>query len=106
MNRRQRKLRGLASRREAAKRGKAKIVKAGDGIPCPTCNVITERREHVAAPSRKRQRSFYRQWFVCRNPNCKTTTVFRDEDRVLIDSDDPDTQARMESIRQQLRTRR
>jgi hypothetical protein len=88
-----------AMRRAAAKRGAVDIVKHGDGIPCPSCGNATERREHAAITAKmKRRPYFYVQWFICRHPSCRTTVIFRDEDR-------SDIRERLKQISEQLKVK-
>jgi hypothetical protein len=47
-------IRRAAARREAAKRGVVTIVKHDDGIICPTCGKVTERRTHASGWRRSR----------------------------------------------------
>jgi len=52
------------------------VVVAGAGDPCPRCGRPTEIREHPRITERERRRPFYyRRWFMCRNPACRTTTI-------------------------------
>jgi hypothetical protein len=74
---------------------------------CPRCAQPTEIRTHPTITAKMlRQPFYYRQWFYCHNPMCRTTTIMRDEDRVFIEDDvDAEAQARMAMIREQLRPR-
>jgi len=60
-----------------------KYTVTGEGI-CHNCGGKTQKREHVALTDRQvRAPFYYSKWFYCYNPNCKTTTIMHDEDRVL-----------------------
>jgi hypothetical protein len=88
----------------------SKVI-VGNGIPCPRCHRPTEIRTHEEVPPMMfGQTFFYRQWFYCCNPLCRTTTVMRDDDRVFCDDVDDDVDAdalwRRAAIAEQLRRRR
>src|SRR5262245_61634010 len=52
------------------------VVIAGAGDPCPRCGRATQIREHAYIGNRERRRPFYyRRWFMCVNPACRTTTI-------------------------------
>src|SRR5215472_13651693 len=54
-----------------------------DGPACPRCRRPLQVREHVEITQRELARSaYYRRWFYCSYPDCRTTTVMFDEDRV------------------------
>ena len=94
-------IRRAAERRAAAKRQAAANIAPRDvsGIPCPRCNQPTEVRTHPVVTAKMKRRPYYTKWYYCKNPNCKTTTVVRDEDR-------SDVQERLAKITEQLKVRR
>jgi hypothetical protein len=52
------------------------VVVAGAGDPCPRCGQPTEIREHACISNRELRRPYYyRRWFMCRNSDCRTTTI-------------------------------
>jgi hypothetical protein len=60
------------------------IIIGSTGVPCPRCGRVTEIRAHPSITAKELRRAFfYRQWFFCRNPRCKTTTVVLPEHRVF-----------------------
>jgi hypothetical protein len=60
------------------------LVIPGRGDPCPRCGKATQIREHRAITDRELRRPFYyRRWFYCRNPRCRTTVIVHDRYRVF-----------------------
>lgn len=77
-----------AAKRAQAKAGTApKIVKESGGIPCPRCGQPTEIRTHARITPKLKRKTYYRRWYYCVNPNCRTKGVYRDEDRSDVDED-------------------
>jgi hypothetical protein len=63
---------------------KRHVVIAGEGDPCPRCGQPTEIREHACISNSELRRPFYyRRWFMCRNPDCRTTTIVPAQYRVF-----------------------
>jgi hypothetical protein len=61
---------------QRAKRRAAQRGNKSEGDPCPRCGQPTQIREHKAITAKELRRPFYyRRWFYCTNPHCKTTTI-------------------------------
>lgn len=103
-----------AARREAAKRQTTARIKSATvtdlaeaTIICLQCGNACEIRSRERITARLKRRPFYySRWGYCKNPNCKCTGVYRNEDRVFRDDADADIETRNAEIRQQLRPRR
>jgi hypothetical protein len=54
------------------------------GDPCPRCGRATETHEHIEVTAKHlRQAYYYRRWFRCTNPDCRTTLIMPDRYRVF-----------------------
>jgi hypothetical protein len=107
MSRRSRRQRRALVQQQTIKRmsrAQKRRVLPEDGIPCPRCGTTTEAREHTVITAKMlRQPFYYRRWYRCINPRCKTTMVMRDEDRIYIEHEiDEATETRLSAIKQQL----
>lgn len=93
-------------KKSAERRVKVRVV-PGDSIDCPRCGHPTEIREHVEiTPKMLRQQCYYRRWYCCMNPDCRTSVITCEADRVMVEPDvDPETQKQRDLIRDQLTMR-
>lgn len=56
----------------------------GEGKACPTCNQITEAREHSVITDRHlRQPFYYSRWYNCNNKQCRTTLIMPNENKIM-----------------------
>jgi hypothetical protein len=77
------------------------IVGSSGGCPCPRCGRATEIREHRYITAKElRKPYYYRRWYFCRNPNCRTSIIVLPEFRVF--NVEPETERRMTTITKQL----
>jgi hypothetical protein len=64
-------------------KGKRTRIVGRDGDPCPRCQQPTEIREHTTITEKELSRPFYyRRWFNCTNPRCRTTLVMPERFKV------------------------
>jgi hypothetical protein len=60
------------------------IVIGNDGDRCPRCGMPTEIREHTAITAKHLAQPFYyRRWFYCTEPTCRTNRIMPPEFRVF-----------------------
>jgi hypothetical protein len=75
------------------------VVISKNGLPCPRCGRPMEVREHSSISAKQLdKRYYYRCWFYCTYPDCRTCQVMRHEDRVW----NLDQDRRLNAIKQQL----
>ena len=59
-------------------------IVAGDGDPCPRCDVPMQIREYSNLTDKHLHRPcFYTRWFCCRNKSCCTTLVMPERYKVI-----------------------
>jgi hypothetical protein len=77
------------------------ITLGTNGVCCPRCGRATEIREHKGiTPKQLRKVFYYRRWYFCVNPPCRTSTIVLPVDRVF--NVEPETERRVTAITEQL----
>lgn len=57
----------------------------GNGPQCKKCGEYTQIREHKQVVLRRSTKpNYYKRWFYCLNPNCKTTVIHDGKYKVTI----------------------
>jgi hypothetical protein len=77
------KIEKAAARRRDESRRAYTVIVAGDGPPCPRCELPTQIREHNTITERELRKPFcYRRWYCCMNEICKTMLIMPEEFKV------------------------